>query len=431
MKRYFFLLFQLCLLCNAEAQIMLEKIESDFTLSAEREKLRKDIYSRTIGETFSLPLNGSTEYRYQSAFWSISQFLVDDSIVRLGFSKTFAAYPSLADETRRSFLEALYALNPQSFLPEVKRLLPKESHPKIFAMAALFVYRIDPSARRSILETISKKWPAPVSNTIILALTGHLNDHEKFRSSDPPPVEDLFAFARSQGYRAVYSFQRWNRDHPGIAIVQGSDGKFARDAAGRIITIEQLARSGSNLPYFITNGNTPQGIYRISGTAVSSNRFIGPTPNLQLSMPFEGYWSDYFHLPADSTAPLQSYLYLLPESWQSYLPMREAFIAGKAGRTEIIAHGTTIDPVYFSNMPFYPISPTLGCLCAREIWDPQTGKLKDSEQFRLAETFLKTPGEKGYLFVINLDDKEKPLKAEEISALAENFEKGMHNKGQE
>jgi hypothetical protein len=82
-------------------------------------------------------------------------------------------------------------------------------------------------------------------------------------------------------------------------------------------------------------------------------------------------------------------------------------------------------------MPFYPISPTLGCLCAREIWDPQTGKLKDSEQFRLAETFLKTPGEKGYLFVINLDDKEKPLKAEEISALAENFEKGMHNKGQE
>jgi hypothetical protein len=272
-----------------------------------------------------------------------------------------------------------------------------------------------------------KNWPAPVTNTIVLALIDHLEHHAGYRKSGTPNLLELFAHVKARGIRAVYSFQRWDRDRPGIALIQGADGKFARDASGDLVTIEQLARSGSNLPYFITNGNTPQGIYRISGTAVSSNRFIGPTPNLQLSMPFEGHWSDYFHFDADSTDPIRPYLSLLPESWQSYAPLREAFTAGKAGRTEIIAHGTTIDPAYFANRLFHPISPTLGCLCARETWDPQTGRLQESEQFKLTETFLRSPGEKGYLFVINLDDREEPVRAEEMRRLVDRFEKGSGN----
>ena len=43
----------------------------------------------------------------------------------------------------------------------------------------------------------------------------------------------------------------------GLAIIQNADGKFERDERGRLIAVRQLARSGSNLPYFITNGNTP------------------------------------------------------------------------------------------------------------------------------------------------------------------------------
>jgi hypothetical protein len=90
-------------------------------------------------------------------------------------------------------------------------------------------------------------------------------------------------------------------------------------------------------------------------------------------MPFERYWRVFFQQHTDSINPLLSYTKLFPENWQTYSPMLEAFIAGKAGRTEIIAHGTTIDPAYFIDQPYFPISPTLGCLCAGNV-NPLTGK---------------------------------------------------------
>lgn len=101
----------------------------------------------------------------------------------------------------------------------------------------------------------------------------------------------------------------------------------------------------------------------------------------------------------------------------------EAYQAGKIGRSEIIAHGTTIDPEWFKGQPYYPISPTLGCLCGREIWDPKTGKISNSDQLNLVNTFIETPGTKGYIIVINLDDKPGPVTAEEIAPVIERFEK--------
>ncbi|MDR0793247.1 MAG: hypothetical protein LBE82_08045, partial [Chitinophagaceae bacterium] len=176
-------------------------------------------------------------------------------------------------------------------------------------------------------------------------------------------------------------------------------------------------------PYFLTNGNTPQGVFSISGTGVSRNNIIGPTPNLQTLLPNENdevYWQN---LTFDSTIePLENYLHLLPPSWQNYIPMTEAFYAGKAGRSEIIVHGTTLDPAYFANEKFYPISPTDGCLCAREIWNPETGTLKQSDQLNLVNTFLSTPNDYGLLMVINLDNKQQEVTKEEIGAFVDEFE---------
>jgi hypothetical protein len=147
-----------------------------------------------------------------------------------------------------------------------------------------------------------------------------------------------------------------------------------------------------------------------------------------MTMPFEGNWLDYFQQPADSSDPRKSYTQLLPGSWQSYLPMQEAFIAGKAGRTEIIAHGTTIDPEYFTDQPFYPISPTLGCLCSEELWNANNGKLALSEQLKLVNTYLRSPGEKGYLFVINLDNQQKAVSETELEKMVAQYEKTFTSK---
>ena len=83
-------------------------------------------------------------------------------------------------------------------------------------------------------------------------------------------------------------------------------------------------------------------------------------------MPFEMDTSIFFggsHLNNDVYISLLSpFLAQYPSLWQS-------FTAGKIGRSEIIAHGTTIDPLLYTSMDFYPHTPSLGCLCSPEIWD--------------------------------------------------------------
>jgi hypothetical protein len=423
MKFVLLIIFSVIVSQYAGAQYLPETIQSSFTLQSERQKLKKSLHERTIQQSFSLSPDSTNEHRYQSAFWAISQFMISDSSVMEGFRKTFAAYPSLEKETRRSFLEALYTINPKQFQGEVQQILVTEDQPKLFSMAALFLFRNNKGYKFRILENMDRRFPGFADNMILSALRNHiLNINEQTRQSIPD-LQILFASQQKKGIKTIYSFQRWNRDYTGLAIIQEADGRFARDTAGRLIAVRQLARSGSNLPYFITNGNTPQGIFSIQGIETSHNNFIGPTPNLQMMMPFEGNWQNYFHQPADSLNTTLSYTQLLPVAWQSYYPMQEAFIAGKAGRTEIIAHGTTIDPEYFQGQPFYPISPTLGCLCAEELWNANTGRLALSEQLKLVNTFLRTPGNKGFLLVINLDDQQQSVSEKELEKIVLAFEK--------
>ena len=407
------------------AQISLETLESPATRESERSKLRQSLYARTIGETFRSEPNADFEYRYESAFWAVTQFLVDDSLVREGFRKAMTSYGRLAPGTRRSFLEALYAIDPPGFDAGLESLLSTEPKPKMFAMAALQFVRHHPRKSEEILRLMRKRWPDHITDPILSSLDEHLRKGTSYPSTDEADLHAWFEQQRKRGLKTVYSFQRWDRDHMGLALVQEVDGSFARDSTGRLILIRQLARSASNLPYFITNGNTPQGIFRITGIGRSYNTFIGPTPNLQMSMPFEGFWRVFAPTDADTTDPLKVYTRMLPERWKSRSPMYESFRAGKAGRTEIIAHGTTIDPEYFSGKPYHPVSPTLGCLCAQETWDPKTGRLLESDQLLLSQTFTRTGASTGYLVVINLDDKREAVGRAEVEAIVSSYERRM------
>ena len=139
-------------------------------------------------------------------------------------------------------------------------------------------------------------------------------------------------------------------------------------------------------------------------------------------LPGEGKWKDFFHA-MDSAAgdSLQRYRQLLPPGWRDYVPMMEAWAAGAIGRTEIIAHGTTIDPEFYKGKPFYPLTPTMGCLCAKELWNVTTGHPLVSEQNNLVNAFLSTPGRKGFLVVVNLDDQQKVVSREEVEALVRGY----------
>lgn len=413
---------------SVRAQTRREDIYSASVLYQRRVILEKDLRERITGRNMRLPLDSNSEDKYLSACAAISQFLIYSPEVEQGLDTLFNGYPNLSYDAKKALLEAVYAIAPSRYASRVRTILDQEEDPKIFAMCAAYLYRGDTGTMNSndLKIRMVEKFPDYDSVLLLHELADYLSYRGGRVKKKTPSFASLFAWQRIRRQKTIYSFQRWDRDYPGMAIVQGEDGQFVRDAQGRIQVFQQLARSGSDLPYFLTNGSTPQGIYSIQGTDVSRINFIGPTPNIQLVMPFETTWKKYFHLEDDSTvdAPgqpvfdsLQAYLQLLPPNWRDYTPMMEAWAAGHIGRTEIIAHGTTIDPEYFKDKPFYPLTPTMGCLCAKELWNNTTGHPLVSEQLNLVSAWMSAPGKKGDLYVINLDDKRAPVTRQDIETL--------------
>jgi hypothetical protein len=464
------ILFVLLLTVSAgagRAQLRLEDIHTDFVLYNKRVALEKDLRERMVARHFALPLDRDSEDGYLSGCWAIGQFLFDSPEVRAGFGRLFAGYDSLTRDTRLAFLEAVYAVEPDRYRRDMAGVLAREQDPRLFSLAAAYLYRTDTSMAHvdSLKIGMVERFPGYDTVAVLRELLHYLGDDGAQRRAATPPLAELLGMGRLLDAKIVYSFQRWDRDYPGLAIVQQADGSFARDGEGRLEVFPQLARSGPGTPYFLTNGNTPQGIFSIQGTDVSHTNFIGPTPNLQLLMPGEGKWADYFHETAiDSSKAeisrvadtagipallLAGYLELLPESWRGYVPMQEAFAAGAVGRTEIIAHGTTIDPEYYKGWPFYPLTPTMGCLCAKELWNPTSGHPLVSEQNNLMNAFLEIgrteagrapksggrrwsggegrqrsdEGRTGWLVVVNVDDRREPVSRAEVETWVRAYEK--------
>lgn len=411
------------------AQSRREDIYTDFVLYQKRELLKKDLQG-SIVRTFSLPIDSNTEYKFESSCRSVSQFMIVNEEVEQGFVKMFQHYDLLDINTKRAFLEAVYGLYPDRFAGDMQKILDAETDPGLFAVAAVYLHRQDHSelAVNDLKIKMVESFPGYYTLAVLSELSKYLDGYAQRKNMSSADIAVLFRHQALLQKKIIYSFQRHNRDYPGLAIVQNADGRFMRHPDGRLMIFQQLARSASNLPYFIKNGNTPQGVYSVLGTAVANNRLIGPTPNLQLIMPFENKWEKYFQLPAgavwdSSIDSLQSYLELVPPPWRRSSFATESFYAGKIGRNAIIAHGTTIDPEYFADKPFYPLTPTLGCLCAKELWNISNGRLLVSEQFNLVSAFNATPGNKGYLYVINVDDQQKAISRQEVESWVNAFEK--------
>ncbi len=397
-----------------------EKIQSPYTIKDEKADKRKQKLISQVNalDTLSYPAQKDD---IQAALWSMSQFLLRTSYTDKGIAKLAGEINSLDPSTQRALLEVIYALYPKDFVAEVRSVFNSTSQLRNFGMAAAYLFRESPSKASSLRQTLYSKFPGWRSDELLTALNDYLSSETE---TTLPPLDSLFAYQQKHGFKVVYSFQRKNRDYPGLAVVQQADGRFARDSAHRLRTFVQLARASSNFPWFLQNGNTPQGVYAITGTEISHNPFIGPTPNLQMVMlgevnppQFTHYFPIVFNAP-----PEKIYRSYLPESWQQWPGLMQAYNAGKIGRSAIIAHGSTIDPEWYRGKSFYPITPTLGCLCGRELWNPKTGKIDYSDQLELVNTFIETAGTKGYAIVIELDDKSAPVSRDEVEAIVNHFE---------
>jgi hypothetical protein len=200
----------------------------------------------------------------------------------------------------------------------------------------------------------------------------------------------------------------------GLALVRGADGKFARNADGTVFSQPMLARATTELPGTITNGNTPRGVFTIIGAGTATNKWIGPTPYLHSMIPIEAKVADYEHVESSEEWSEAKYASFLPASWRDYFPMKEAWLAGRAGRDDMIIHGTTINSGYYTGASYFPGTPSAGCLVSMETWSKADGKQLTSDQLTLAKAFTRDGRDRGYLVVVEIDGGAAPVSLAEL-----------------
>lgn len=391
---------------------------SEATLKEEREKFLEQTVNQTIIQSFTLPLSDSTEGKYISAFWAMELIQYRNEITIEAIKKSINDFHNRSVSFQRALLEVVYSLYQNEFANEIKALIQTLNNSKLFAMC---IHYLKNSTRINELKeytfAFESKFMKAAEDPIIKMLKYDL-DNEFRKKLTTPPLIDLLKKDFGSNKIVMYSFQRLNRDFPGLLVIKNADGKFLRESNGEIFSVPQLARAVTDLPGYITNGNTPEGILSIQGFDVSKNIFIGPTPNIQLVLPFEVNPEIYFHKEVNDTIWTEEhYKNLLPNSWKDYLPIYEAFYAGKAGRNEIISHGTTINPEFYKYKTYYPFTPSLGCLTTKEIWNEETGRLKDSDQIKLMNALSSLKTHEGYFIVVNLDDKNSSVELDEVKEI--------------
>ena len=389
---------------------------TSYTTEAARAKMNDRLIKNSITKNLLMPLSDSTEENWQDAFDAMEVMNYRSPFVE---SKVHAAFDSISIRSvsfQRTLLELAYANYPGKFIMQTDVLLEETSDPKIFAICAEYLLqrkKNDIEKRILSKKLIEKFTDTAYKNPVLFMLSTRL----KPTDINPQPVHEVLKEVLNKSFLprqiVMYSFQRKNRDYPGMVLIRNAEGNFVKDSSGNIFHLPQLARSISNLPGYLQNGNTPQGIFKMYGFAVSMSNFIGPTANVQMGMPVELTIQKFFDDSTilDSAWTMDWYQKLIPKKLRNYLPLYGSYYAGLAGRSEIIAHGTTIDPNFYSGKPYYPLTPTQGCLCTKEIWD---GKRLESDQQKLVNGLLKAGGANGYCVVIEIDDKHAPVTIKDL-----------------
>lgn len=371
-----------CVQLNAQ-----QKVQFPFTKKEYRDSITISL-KKQVNETISLPVSEETYKKWSGVFWAMELMLYQPAGYEKIIPVQLNTLTKTSPEFQRSFLEMLYTLYPKQFGKDLEGIWKNLAGDKVktmaleyMALAGIFpIIKQTESFYSSVYYSFYiKNWQ---QNKVLL------------------PSKDVFLQPGFlPGQNVLCSFQTTNRDKPGYLLIRTSAGKWLTDVKGRVLKFPQLARSITNLPFYLTNGNTPQGLYKITGVDTSDNNWIGPTTNLQMIMPFENGPEYFFGADTSFTifynkilGPLSKFTSL----WQSYE-------AGKIGRSEIIAHGTTIDPRFYVRQKYFPCTPSLGCLCSPETWN-DNGERTYSAQSDWIKVLLALKSQPVYIIVSEVKD---------------------------
>ena len=396
------------------------EVLAPWTTAEARAAKQRDTVQQTIDGNLNLPLTPDANRRWES-FLGAVKWQADRRPAVLAAVRRRLQLPPLEPsekglprEVQRLAIETAYGLFPVEVELEMRTIILTDHDPKHIGMAGAWLLRFDgtPAHRQSLADTVMQRFPDWKSEPRLLALATELHQPRTKAVAERPPLEALLR-APFDGRPVVFSFQRVDRRFRGRAVIRHANGGFLLGPDGGRFSVSQFALSVSGLPGTLTNGNTPCGIFGIPALDTTRNTAIGPSELLVLHLPLEDKsarppWSE------------DRYLGLLPDSWKTWWPIREAWWAGQAGRFDILAHGTAIDPAPWLDSIFAGQTPSHGCLTCHETWDPESGRRLSSEQDKLVSGFYRAGGAPGYLVLVDLDNEARPVSEADVKRLLQN-----------
>ncbi|NCT85133.1 MAG: hypothetical protein GXC94_18450 [Comamonadaceae bacterium] len=369
--------------------------------STDGERALREVALADIRARLALPPGPERDAALPRLFDLVAQYNAEIDAARPLLLQALPLLGQRDAETQRALLTAAHTLYAADAAPLLWPLLPQLTASKPFAIAAYTLLQADGAAAPALRALVPQQFPNWADDARLTALMQRLSPTAAAR----PPLTELLAAPLRPGHAALYSLQRPGRTHMGLVLVRDADGRFVRDAAGQLFASPQLALARSGLPGTLTNGNTPQGLFTIVGAGTATNPNIGPTPYLHSKLPIEATPAEFQH--ADVAVEWSEALYesLLPPGWRGDAGIKEAWLAGRAGRDELLVHGTTLNPAYYAGASYFPGTPQQGCMISGEDWDPASGRLLASRQLTLAQTYAAAGRREdlaGYLVVVEL-----------------------------
>ena len=387
-----------------------QKLQSNYALKSSRENFRAELNAQ-IDNVFSSKLSRRTEKAWTSLFRKVGLQLYKTDKIYNAIKLASKYAPSGNIKFQRAVVEAIITLYPTEFKETIDSLYKTTSDPTLYSYLVNYYSKNILFNKNGCIAKAKLRFP----NWKKIPQLNYLIYYLEQDSISTPSLSDIFSNNFIEGKTIIYSLQRKDRRYPGITIIKKPNGEFVKTNKDSIFYVEQLALSVTNLPGYLSQGNTPQGIFSVVGYYNSPTPSIGPTAAVLTRIPYEVPIKLWYHKTVSRNYwAIEDYKNLLPKSWQNYLPIYESFYAGKTGRRKIVMHGSVDDLSFYNTLPYFPLTPSKGCLTTVEIWSDSTGQNIRSNQAKLMNAFFSTKQLRGFLVVIDIDNKKEAVTINDV-----------------
>ena len=238
-------------------------------------------------------------------------------------------------------------------------------------------------------------------------------------------IEDWLEWQIAPGELQLFVLCGPDRSQLCQTLLKDGQGRWISDAlTGRVWSVPLAGRSLHSLPWYLSRGETPQGVYRLEGFIPQPDTDFfyayGFFPLVNLFVPHEPGVENFIPGHPGTIDTLGEYQSLLPPRWRSVLAAQESYWAGQLGRGLFRIHGTGEATNFFVNNDRFPQmngwNPAIGCLSAQEIYDDRGNLIagdmpKILEALERAQNSIVSPRSKstpvtGYVIVLNVADPQ-------------------------